>query len=435
MLFLVICIHPVFAADKSNEHLIPVIDFLLIPSNTTYYPPDTSFTSIPTEASVPYPGYLDSITGPVFGNRITRLSDYPDVQVNFPYPKTPSWNSDGTLLMLPYRLLDGRTYQLIADHTWWRDDERKWSAIYPHIYYAMQHGSDHVFVKRDVTVTLESGSVPTKEVLISFPGAVYDEVLLGKYEGNIDHQDKYIIFCARKKSVNYLTAIVFDIELKQIVIQKDMIADQEYPYTINWQDPDGEQELDWITISPSGRHILINWKKDPDNLLGEYKYSIDQFDMNLNFVRELAHQGQHGDIGVDGSGRDMYVQFEFRGDRKGIWGYSLDNGRETKLLPKKYNGGHISCRNYQRPGWCYPSTTQEGYREVFALKLDGSGTVNRFAQTHTTGGNSHGGVSPDGTKIIFSSDWGGATPIITGSQRHIYEAFVVEAQRNSGNRQ
>jgi Tol biopolymer transport system component len=58
---------------------------------------------------------------------------------------------------------------------------------------------------------------------------------------------------------------------------------------------------------------------------------------------------------------------------------------------------------------------------VFALKLDGSGLVNRFAQTHTTGAdNSHGGVNPDGTKILFDSRWGGAT------SNDRAESFVVE---------
>ena len=123
----------------------------------------------------------------------------------------------------------------------------------------------------------------------------------------------------------------------------------------------------------------------------------------------------------------MYVQFEF-GSRNGIWGYDLENGQERQLLPDKYNGGHVSCRNYARPGWCYLSTTAEGYREVFALKLDGSGTVNRFAQTRQTTWNAEGGVNADGTKIIFLSDWH-ATTAMDAEGNHVHEAFVVEARQ------
>jgi hypothetical protein len=426
LLFLVI---PVWGscADRP-EDLTPITHLLLKNTKKTkHYPPDTTFTSIPTNTTVPLPDYLKTITGPVFQNRITRLSENRSVRVN--YPKTPSWNSDGSLLMLPYRLLDGRTYATLASHTWWDDDERKWSALYPHIYYAMEHNydvdhdgkNDHVFVKRDISQVLTGASDPARERLITFSANDYDEVLLGKYEGNIDHRDRYVVFAARKTGEKYLTAIVYDIRERNITTQKDMT-------TINWEDNEGHQVLDWISVSPSGRYILINWKKYPDHPSGEYRAVIDQFDIEMNFIRELAHQGQHGDIGVQANGRDMYVQFEFGGERRGIWGYDLESGQEIKLLPDKYNGGHISCRNTQRPGWCYPSTTAEGYREVFALKLDGSGTVNRFAQTHQTSGNSHGGVNADGTKIIFTSDWDNKTA--TDSQgNHAYEAFVVEVEQ------
>ncbi len=407
----------------TSGQIIPVVQYLLGHGIPKKYPPDTHFTSIPTNTSAPLPDYLQSITGPVFHNRITRLSNYPDVQVNFPYPKTPSWNSDGTLLMLPYRLLDGRSYQLIAENTWWDDDERKWSALYPHIYYAMEHNRDlngdgvhdHAFVRRDVGPTLATGTAPDKDILVTFSGTEYDEMLLGKYEGNIDHQDRYVVFAARKTGRSYLTAIVYNIEERRIATQKDLTG-------IRWQDDNGDQVLDWISISPSGTYILVNWKKYPNNPDHDADYAIDQYDSHLNFIRELAHQGQHGDIGVTANGDDMYVQFEY-GARRGIWGYNLVTGLETQLLPDKYNGGHISCRNYRRPGWCYPSTTAEGHREVFALKLDGSGTVNRFTQTHQTSGNSHGGVNADGTKIIFTSDWDGKT------KNHTHEAFVVEKEQ------
>ena len=57
------------------------------------------------------------------------------------------------------------------------------------------------------------------------------------------------------------------------------------------------------------------------------------------------------------------------------------------------------------------------------MKLDGSGGVNRFAQTHIDAQDAQGGVSPDGTKIIFTSNWGNAT---TGGAD---EVFVVEVEQ------
>ncbi len=386
-----------------------------------YYPPGRSFSYVATDTSAPYPQYMTATVGSVFSNKIMRITDYPSVRGVVLYPKTPSWNCDGALLMLSYRLLDGRSYQLIAANCWWDDDERKWSALYPHIYYAMEHNYDldgdgvydHAFVRRDVSPVLSGGaSVPDKEVLVHFSGTNYDEMLLGKYEGNIDHRDRFVVFAAKRKNADTLTAIVFDIQSRQITTQTNLT-------NILWEDANGNQVLDWISVSPSGQYILIDWKKDPTNSDPDFRYSIDEYDINMNFIRELSPQGEHGDIGVGANRDDVYVQFEF-GSRAGIWAYNLESGNALKLLPSKYNGGHVSCRNYHRRGWCYLSTNQEGYREVFALKMDGSGTVNRFAQTHAQG-DAEGGVNARGTKIIFSSTWDGA------SSNSTREAFVVEA--------
>jgi len=409
-----------FAND--GQRIMPIVNYLLSHQPAKHYPPGTLFTAIPTETNVAYPAYLDSITGPVFTNKITRLSDSPGIPVNFPYPKTPSWNSDGTLLMLTHLFMNGNTYELIEQNAWWDNDEKKWSAIDPNIYYAMQHNNDedddgtndHSFVKRDVSTTLATGAAPSRELLITFSGAVYEKLLIGSYEGNIDHKDKYVVFSAKKHGTNFLTAIVYDIKLRAIKTTIDLT-------NVRWVDDQEHQIFDWISVSPSGEYILMNWVDDPNNENSDFRAAIYQYDINMNFIRKLANQGSHGDIGVNAAGQDVYVQFEY-GSRRGIWGYDLASGVETKLLPDKYNGGHVSCRNYQRPGWCYVSTTAENYREIFALKLDGSGIVNRFAQTHTTGGSSQGGVNPDGTKMIFSSDWGGATA------DDIYEAFVVEVE-------
>jgi len=49
--------------------------------------------------------------------------------------------------------------------------------------------------------------------------------------------------------------------------------------------------------------------------------------------------------------------------------------------------------------------------EVFAVKLDESQTVERFAHHHTSASSesaqARGVPSPDGTKVMFGSDWGG----------------------------
>ena len=64
--------------------------------------------------------------------------------------------------------------------------------------------------------------------------------------------------------------------------------------------------------------------------------------------------------------------------------------------------------------------------EIFAIKLDGSKTVERFAHTRTSGATydeeAKGVISPDGSKVMFNSDWGSGT---------VY-AYVAEMPGNSG---
>ncbi|MCK5897428.1 MAG: hypothetical protein KAG20_11510 [Cocleimonas sp.] len=420
----------------TNTSIVPIINYVLQSSGKEYtYPPNAMFTSIANVENTPYPAFMVPTTGQTFGNTITRITDSPTVVFDAPYSKVPAWNSDGTLLMVYYRLLDGNTYQTIATNTFWESDERKWSATQPNIFYAMEHNYDlvnaqgdivqsealgdgtydHIFVERDVSVSRITGATPPKNRLIYFSGADYSHVYMGRYEGNIDHQDRFVVFAARKTGEDYLTAVVYDIH-NDTSIQQDLTH-------IKWFIDEGTQNVetvfDWISVSPTGRYILVNWLKDPNNPSNPYRASIDQYDIDLNFIRELSAQGQHGDIGLNSAGKDVYVQYEFA-NRSATWMYDLDTGAETQLLPDKYNGGHVSCRNYKRPGWCYLSAKQSYHREVYAVKLDSSHIVNRFAQTHVVTGGSGGTVSPDGTKILFISDWNDQTA------NDAKELFVVE---------
>ena len=75
---------------------------------------------------------------------------------------------------------------------------------------------------------------------------------------------------------------------------------------------------------------------------------------------------------------------------------------------------HSSTRNIERPGWVYVSYgKQSGKRfsdEVVAVKIDGSQDVERLAHKHSASSGcyrceSHPVASPDGTRILFASNW------------------------------
>ena len=59
------------------------------------------------------PGYLQTVTDPVFGSKITRITNEPNCSHH--YSKDQAWNADGSLLWLwkncsGGRILDGKTY-------------------------------------------------------------------------------------------------------------------------------------------------------------------------------------------------------------------------------------------------------------------------------------------------------------------------------------
>jgi len=137
---------------------------------------------------------------------------------------------------------------------------------------------------------------------------------------------------------------------------------------------------------------------------------------------QLYSEDGHGDMGFDTEGNEVFVQFV---SGVGIYSFNLDNPSELgkKLLDSPYGGGHISCRNTKRAGWCYVATKGENYQRVFALKLDGTEneTVENFTQTYLPIDRySFGSVNPSGTQVIFNSTWSKET----GSP---YDTFIAES--------
>ncbi len=398
------------------------------------YPDDTVFDD-KQEISVSEPNYLASYNESAFGNevtrKVTRITDRANQNANaHNYPKTQSWNADMTLIRLGYRLYNADDFSesslTINQHLRGGLTEMKWSSYEPNVFYGIDVRADR-FVFMKATIDTQNNTITYTDMPnATFMKSEYDELLLGKYEGNLDYQDNYVVFAGRKKNTNRVTLIVYHIK-DNYGTDYNTIETQKTFTNMKWYAEDGggnfnpndgsesNQMFDWVSISALGSYVIVNYRsKEGDP---EQEYSIEEYDRSLNHIRRLADHGEHGDLGLDVDGNEVYVQFGFGTingvDNTGIWMYPLDGTARVRLLPDKYNGGHITCRNYQRPGWCYANTRYlwngSGVREAFSLKLDGSETVERFAQTHNSTGNSgytQAGVSPDGTQMLFASDWG-----------------------------
>jgi len=361
------------------------------------YPPETEFTAIKTDDDIEHPDYLESYEDKNFHSKVTRISNRSKQKGNkHPYSKQGSaWNSDISIIRMGYRLYDNETFEELevtkgSASNAYRNlgsprhgtGDIRWSHTDKNKLYVLNSS------KKFVLVTIDSQKEKTsiKEYLNL---STYEDVSLGNNEGNLDYLDKYIVFSAKKPNDDKVYALLYKLGDKKITWEK------EVPHAL-WS-ASSSNYFDWITVDPKAEHILTSVDD-----------KIYLYDMKLRKEQLLASEANHGDIGIDQNGNSVYVQFKFK-EQQGIWSYNLNSLNKIKLLASKYNGGHISCRNYQRSGWCYLSTSEEGYRETFALKLDnGSGTVQRYAQTHSSNYNVsyvQVNVSPDGKKLLFASDW------------------------------
>lgn len=348
------------------------------PTSTLKYPPDTTFTSV-TPSPLNRPNYLFPVTDPNFNTKITRVTDPSgfggSTTIRHAYSKVAAWNKDGSKLMMGKYILDGKNYTVIKNITS-LTGEYRWSNTDPNKIYVIEGDGD--FRVWDVNSV-------TNILIRSFPG--FDEVRMGPWEGNLSSDDGMVVLSG-KNGTDY-TAIVFDIKNNKEISRKI--------FTGVW-----EAGIDWASISPNGKYVVINHACSSP-CVGPVK----TYDLNLNYLVDIAPKGEHADMETDVDGNDYMVYV--LGQNGYITKTRVDTGAKTVVLQTN-RGGHISCRNLARPGWCYASLIGTGYNQAFAFKLDGSQIIQRFANHRSTNANydvqPKGVVSTDGTKMLWTSDWG-----------------------------
>jgi hypothetical protein len=346
------------------------------------YPPETVYDGPKPVPPLPRPGYRQSVIDPTFGTKITRISGDEmnppkPTRLQHDYSKDQPWNKDMTLIKLSgaMYILNAMDYSVFKQ--WSFHDESRWSTVDPDILFYI-NGSE--FRKVNVRTGVDT-------LIHTFPG----KILMGPWEGNLSIGDRYVVFNMGGQS----TAVVYDILHDAIIATGNV----------------GTAAEDWMSISADGNYVLLS---NAGTVAG-----LQLRDRNLTPLRTLFANASHGDIGQDQAGNPTYAQV---GSTEKV---RLDTGDVTKLLPGYAFQGHLSMRSYLRPGWASISTNS-GNREIFAVKLDNRNIVQRFAHTRTTeatyDSQAKGVISPDGSKVMWNSDWGGGT---------VY-AYVAEMPGNSG---
>lgn len=242
-------------------------------------------------------------------------------------------------------------------------------------------------------------------------------------EGNMSLDGMY--YAVVGQQYNYVSG---DVIFKDIVVY-DLQANSEISVMPIPQD--SITGFDWTSISPLGNYVVVDYA---DETTGRY-HGVEVYDRNMNFMWQKPLGAGHSDLGIDAGGNEMLVMDVYNADsnKTYIKKFRLSDGQETTLLEvSQFFDLHISLRNEQRREWCFISTFDYTGRltddslswlpfedEVFALKLDGSGDVQRIAHHHSRRfspstpdpdnsvywAEPHATVSRNGDRIIFGSNW------------------------------
>ncbi len=349
--------------------------------------------------NLPPPPLHVPVRDPVFGTRLTRITDpgqLPGVErIRHFYSKANPFNADGTRAILTtsegaFVLYDTSSWTPIRPlNIGSSTAEVQWHPENPNLLYHLD------FVER------------SPEVRGLFRYDVHDDskTLLrdfkeyftarGKLEGNLDRRGRYYAMFGMRSKTD-IEAFVYD-------IQEDRIGPR-LPVT-------PRMAGDWISVSPSGRFVVM---------MGERSRI---YDIQMKHLRDLPEGSfGHGDLCTTEDGRDVLV---YDGaDRqldanRNINIADLGTGAERIGVRIGWKSTpHVSCRNLQLPGWALIST-QGGDSvypnhdfEIFWLKLDGSGEVRRLAHHHSSrerGGyfaEQHAVTNGDGSLVLFASNWG-----------------------------
>ena len=358
---------------------------------------DTEVWSTPGS---PFPGYLKPFDDPIFGTKITRVTDpgrnIPNVNKTWEsvarhhYSKDQAWNADQTLLMLDRGTssgelyLDGETYEplFIKD----APGINRWHPTDPEL---------QIYVRKN---RIGVWNVITNKNTVIAELSGYSDFRIGPSEGNVSNDGNRLVVVAMNPSG------------QKVAFAYDLKAKKKYP------DLKLASRYNMLTISPLGNYIVGNG----DHLhstTGEDQTQV--YDLNGNKVGSLwSEYGRpsHYDLTVDGNGDEVAVGVSKSNPDKGrVIKRRLTDGKVTVLTPGGW-ASHTSARNIRRPGWAY-ATYKRGTSnkwlpysdEICAVKLDGSMTVQRLGHTHSERSGylseQHGSVSPDGTKVIFASNW------------------------------
>jgi len=375
---------------------------------------------------IPQPGYLESYVDPVFGAKVTRITGevgtgIADIKGKWStiarhhYSKDAAWNCDQSILFLgrhhgnPSMLfLDGTTYRPLFGRNRSPGTDMRWHPA----------ESGLIVYVRDNTLGYWDVREDKTQVVATFRG--YSDFRIGPWEGNLSLDGRMIVVDGKKGK-------------DRIAFAYSLAARRKHPDLVL-----NDVEIDWVSVSASGRYIVLNGRINSRK--GDQTQVYDLDGNKIGGPWDEYGRPSHYDLTIDGNGDDVAVGVsKSRPDDGRVIKRRLRDGEVTVLTPGGY-AGHSSARNVRRPGWAYVTYQHRGptwppyWDEVVAVKLDGSMTVERIAHLHTKRVDylteAHAVPSPDGNRVLWASAWGAASGRPIGA----YVAQRVAPRERTGRR-
>ncbi len=370
-----------------------------------------------SQPNVPKPALGASFADPRFNTRVTRISDARAAKIGgiFPdYSKRQAWNADESLLLLrtgdgDALLYDGATYQFKKKLDDVGGEDVFW------------HPTDRALILYNPDNTLYSYNVLTDErkTLAKFAEYAFANT---RGEGNLSRDARHYglvgqLYNARTGEVTFKDLVLFEITANRIL---GRIALPKPPIS-----------FDWVSVSPLGNYIVVDYA---DEETGRF-HGVEVYDRNFKFLWQKPLGAGHSDLAVDEKGEEALVMdiYDPQSNSTFINKFRLSDGKETRLLQfSPLFDQHISCRNEKRNEFCFISTFDYTQRlsddtqpwlpfedEIFALKLDGSGEIQRIAHHHSRRyspqtpdsdrsvyfAEPHATISRNADRVLFGSNW------------------------------
>jgi len=231
------------------------------------------------------PALHQTIKDPVFGTYVTRISDPSQSpgrsRIRHYYSKANPFNADETRALLfgsdgSVILYDAKAWKPIKDlHVTSSDPEAQWHPTDPNILYHMGFVGNSPNVRGFYRYDIRSDK---RTLLRDF--SEYDTAR-GRLEGNMDKSGRYYaLFGWHGKKI--VEAFVYDVQENKV--------SRKLPV-------DGRMADDWISVSPSGRYVVM---------MGKDRSRV--YDINMNHVVDLPKGSfGHADICLLADGSEALV--------------------------------------------------------------------------------------------------------------------------------